>query len=206
MKKLFDGPRIAITVALVDLALVTALLFSREMDEPNLRIALRYTARLSLVLFLLAFSASTLVRMFPSGPTRWLMRNRRYVGLSFAASHIIHLGVILTFTGIVFDWDFLRANTLVTYFGGGLAYVFIFAMALTSNDRSVRMLGRRWKQVHTVGIYYNFLIFFASYAPAAVKAPWKAGPALVLALAIFLRLRLAWQERTKAAQEGNSTR
>jgi DMSO/TMAO reductase YedYZ heme-binding membrane subunit len=36
---------------------------------------------------------------------------------------------------------------------GGIGYVLIAMMAITSNNWSVRALGRNWKRLHTFGIY-----------------------------------------------------
>ncbi|MDP3782960.1 MAG: hypothetical protein Q8Q79_08580, partial [Sphingopyxis sp.] len=43
----------------------------------------------------------------------------------------------------------------------------IFVMAFTSTDGWQRQLGRWWRRLHTVGIYYIWLIFTASYAGRA---------------------------------------
>ena len=75
-------------------------------DEPGLRMAIRATARTSVVFFTLAFAASALRRRWPNAATSWLLRNRRQLGVSFASSHAIHLVMILwlcgwTWTGLV---------------------------------------------------------------------------------------------------------
>jgi hypothetical protein len=54
---------------------------------------IRFTAR-TLLFFCLAFSAATLARLGPSSSTRWQRRNRRYRGVTFAASHGIHAAAI----------------------------------------------------------------------------------------------------------------
>ena len=53
-------------------------------DIEGVRLVIRATARSSLVLFALAFTASALVELVPSDLTRWQRRNRRYLGMSFA--------------------------------------------------------------------------------------------------------------------------
>jgi len=50
------------------------------------RAAIRFTARTSMALFLLAFTASALYRFWPGRVTRWIRQNRRYLGVSFAGS------------------------------------------------------------------------------------------------------------------------
>src|SRR5687767_12959858 len=56
--------------------------------------AIRWTARFSAVFFLSAFLASSLQRSLHQPWTAALLRQRRYVGLSFAASQLIHLSFI----------------------------------------------------------------------------------------------------------------
>jgi DMSO/TMAO reductase YedYZ heme-binding membrane subunit len=53
---------------------------------------------------------------------------------------------------------------IVTLIGGGLGYVLIYAMALTSNDSAVKKLGlKRWKQIHRFGANYIGVIFAFTY-------------------------------------------
>ena len=119
----------------------------------------RWTARAGLPLFLIAYLASSLLRLWPAQLTRALVRRRRQWGLGFALAHSIHL-VALAINQVIFQ-DF-RAD--ITLLGGGLAYGLIYLMALTSNDWSVRRLGRNWKRLHSFGIHYTWLIFTLSYA------------------------------------------
>src|SRR5690606_37151534 len=91
--------------------------------------------------------------------TRWLKRNRRYMGLSFALAHFLHLGAIVAYFASIGEMP-----DVVTIIGGGGAYVFIALLALTSNDWSVRKLGpKAWRRLHLVGISYVWLIFMNSY-------------------------------------------
>ena len=65
------------------------ILFVNGINESSFRIAIRFTARSSCILFLLAFSASSFRRFAPT-TTNWLLQNRRYLGLSMAISHGFH--------------------------------------------------------------------------------------------------------------------
>jgi hypothetical protein len=126
------------------------------------RAAIRLSAKTSLALFTAAFVASSVRALWPNELTRWLLANRRYVGVSFAASHAIHLFVILALMRVAPGFE-IQTPTLI---GGGLAYVFLAAMAATSFDRSAAWLGaRRWHLLHKTGMYYCWFIFFISYVP-----------------------------------------
>ena len=95
-----------------------------------------------MLLFTAAFAASALRRLWPTSFTRWLRRRRRQVGLSFAVSHGTHLLAIVALA-MRFPESFWASTSLVTIVFGGIAYVFILLMAITSNDASVRLLGGR---------------------------------------------------------------
>ena len=119
----------------------------------------RYTARFAFPIFLLVFATGALAQLFPSEGTRWLRRNRRYVGLSFALAHFIHLGAIISLFVTIGEMP-----ETVAIVGGGMAYIFIAAMALTSNDWAIRKLGpKNWRRLHLAGSYYVWLIFMNSY-------------------------------------------
>jgi methionine sulfoxide reductase heme-binding subunit len=157
--------------------------------EEGLRVLIRATARSSLVLFLPAFAASSLRRLFPTPFSAWLLRNRRQVGVSFAVSHGLHLAAILALAGLhpeTFD-----ANP-VTIVGGGLGYVFIAAMAATSSDAAVRKVGaRRWKLLHRSGLWVVFVIFAQSYIPAPLHDLRYTPASLAMLGALGLRIT-AW--------------
>jgi len=170
------------------LALTSAGIFALEgWSEEAVRTLVRATARVSIVLFLLAFAASSLRRVWRSPASAWLLRNRRYMGVSFGLSHFVHLGALLAL-GSSFPEPFLSALGLVTILGGGLAYVFIAAMVATSFDRTAAWLGpRRWKLLHRVGSYYIWIIFAQSYLPRALADPRYAPPAIALFAVLALR-------------------
>jgi methionine sulfoxide reductase heme-binding subunit len=157
-------------------------------EQANL--AARWTARAAFPFFLIAYSASSLLRQWPGGLTRALMRRRRQWGLAFALAHTIHLAALAT-NLLAFDVE----RPLLVLAGGGLAYGLIYLMALTSNDWSMRKLGRKWKLLHRIGIHYTWLIFFQSYAGGIFNSdPDKALTGLLftplLLAALGLRLWL----------------
>lgn len=63
------------------LALLTVSMLLAQPDAEGARRLIRLTARLSLVLFLLAFVASAWWRRWPGAMSAALMRQRRQVGL-----------------------------------------------------------------------------------------------------------------------------
>ena len=178
-------------------AIVAGSLAAFETAEAVLQHITRYTARFSFLIFVTVFTSGALATLFPSDVTRWLRRNRRYTGLSFALAHFLHLLAIIALFVTLGEMP-----DLVTIVGGGLAYLFIAAMAATSNDWSVRKLGpKNWRRLHLAGVYYVWAIFMNSYlgrlaSDAPPEPKWifalTAGlgfAALALRIAAWLRKR-----------------
>lgn len=155
--------------------------------EAGIRSAIRTTARTSLLLFLAAFVASSLNALWPRPWTKALLANRRYVGVSFAVSHLWH-AVAIWLLAVEYPRSFWPGVTWVTFAGGGVGYLFLALMVATSFDRTTAWLGhRRWKLLHTTGIYVIWVIFTSSYAPRAFVAPIYLLPTVALLLGFGLR-------------------
>ena len=80
---------------LLVLGISTAILTTPDPGLEELRAVIRATALTSAVPFLLVYVASPWLRLRPSPVSRWLVTNRRYLGLSVAASHLWHLLAII---------------------------------------------------------------------------------------------------------------
>jgi hypothetical protein len=183
------------TTGVALLLLCGAVLVLGAASEKSILQTIRITAVSSLFLFSAAFSASALVTLF--GRERWqfLLASRRRLGLAFALSHTFHLLGIVLLVVLVFEGDLSKLGDLG---GGAVIYGFIYLMAATSNDRSVRWLGaKNWKRLHKVGAYLVFIGLFSSYLSSAVE---KGGihywvySALGLAL-LSLRITAFWKTR-----------
>src|SRR5215218_4431551 len=93
----YEGWRLFAVLALTLLALSVWIAGMRGFEVDGIRMVIRFTARSSLLFFCLAFAASALAMLWPTSGTHWLRRNRRYLGLTFAASHAIHAVAIVCF-------------------------------------------------------------------------------------------------------------
>lgn len=156
-----------------------------------MRAAARYTARFSFPIFVLAWFASALAALWPGGWRAVLLRRRRAIGLSFAAAHFVHLAALL-----IAVFVFSAQPSAKTIYGGGFTYVLIAAMALTSNDWSVRTLGpRNWKTLHTLGGLAIAIVFTVSYLGRLEEKARLAIPTLALiGVAVALKA-LAWLKK-----------
>jgi len=152
----------------------------------SVRALARATARSSLLLFSAASAASALRRLWPSQTTAWLLRNRRYLGLSFAASHGLHLACVLTVI-FLYPEDY-ETDPLAIAFGGA-AYLVLAAMAATSTDATAAWLGReRWRQLHGFGIWYLHFIFAFTLVPEMTRSPLYLAQGLLALLVPALRI------------------
>ncbi len=143
-----------------------AIVSTRDPGPEEVRAVIRATAFTSAVPFLLLFVASSLQRMTPSPTTRWLMANRRYLGLSVAASHVWHLAAIVAFVRLYVTEPLNR----VTLVFGSTGFVFLALMAATSTDAAQRTLGAWWDRLHKTGVYVLWLDFTFTYMGPVVAA------------------------------------
>ncbi len=160
-------------------------------SDEGLRAAIRVTARSSFLLFLAAFSASALAVALPCDFTRWQLVNRRYLGISFAISHLVHGAAIVTLA-VRTGGGSLTAR-VAGLIGAGVIYGFILFMLVTSFDRTAAWVGPRvWKRVHTIGGYLIFLTFLATYARLVSGS--RVYLLQVLLLLAVLGLRIAFRK------------
>lgn len=195
MTQTFSGWRLTGLLSILLALMALGILITGGMSTDAIRMVIRATARTSLVLFLLTFIASPAVRLWPGSGTRWLLRNRRYIGVSFAASHGIHALAIIAFAiqDPVLFGEMTSTGTLIS---GGSAYLFIILMAATSFDRAVAMLGaRNWRILHTTGAWYIALSFIVTNAKRTPDMPLYWLPVALVAVAILLRLVVMLHKR-----------
>ncbi len=158
------------------------------------RAVIRLTARTSLVLFLMSFTASSLVRLAPSLLTRWMIRNRRHLGVSFAVSHLIHAAAIIALARADADlfWQLTNAGAIIS---GGSAYLVIALMTATSFDATARAIGPRvWRSLHWWGAWYIWVSFVFTNGKRVPMSFWYLVPVALLGLAVALR----WMARPRA--------
>jgi hypothetical protein len=181
----FGGGRLIAAVTLLLLAMSAAILELAGTGEAGLRMLIRATARSSLALFGAVFAASSLRSLWRTPATGWLLRQRRYLGLSFAISHALHLLAILGLSLVL--GDAFEVDLVTVIFGGG-AYLMIALLAATSSDRAYAWLGRsRWHWLHWVGVYWIWIIFANSYTARAVMAIARGTESLAyLPVAVFI--------------------
>lgn len=144
------------------LGFMCAVMFYKGFTEEGVRILIRNTARFSFFFFVLAFVASALHKLMKSSITWWLRMNRKYLGITFALGHLIHLVTI-----VILQWKFhpvFEQADLVSLFGGGIAYIFVLMMLVTSFDKFKSPLApKSWSLLHTFGGYWIWAVFLSTF-------------------------------------------
>lgn len=192
----FEGWRLLAVLTLVLAGLSVWIAGMRQFEVEGVRMVIRFTARSSLMLFCLAFGAGALARLRPNAWTRWQRRNRRYLGVSFAASHGIHAIAIACFAAMD-PLDFMAATSTASYVFGGIGYAFIIAMTATSFDHTALAIGQRaWRILHLVGGYYLWFQFMVSFGKRIPGMPLYGLFLIPLLTVMALRLIAMASART----------
>jgi len=147
----------------------------------------------------IAFVTSALVTLFPGAISQWLLRNRRYTGLSFAAGfawQAVFIAVLLHLYPAYY-WDELHKTSDLV--GRSLSYVLLLALAVTSFYPVRRKMSRaQWHWLHLIGIWYFWAAIWVSYAEQALSQNAKTiyGVFVLLGLLVLI-LRLAAHFKTR---------
>ena len=162
---------------------------------------IRLSVQLASPCVFLAFVATPMTQLFPGNLSKWLLRNRRYLGLSFAAGfgwQAVFIGVLLALHNAYY-WEVLHND--IDLFLRMASYVFLFALIITSFFPVRRkMRPEQWRWLHLVGIWYFWAAIWASYAPMALSSDAKTIDVVYTVLGlIVLMLRITAFLKTRAS-------
>lgn len=137
-------------------------------------------------LLMAALAVTPLRRWFPRQSwTAWLLPRRRYLGVAAFAYALLHTGVYVLRQG---DLPKILSEVLdAGILTGWLAFAIFVPLALTSNDRSVRRLGRGWKRLHRA-VYAAAVLSFAHWVLVAFDPTAAFAHLAVLAVLELSRL------------------
>ncbi len=164
-------------------------------DQKSIRLALEVTARWSFLLFWLAYAGNAVAQL-----TGWtgIGGHAREAGLSFAAAHLVHIGLVVWLS--VMLGRIALSGGLLLFFLIGLFFTYLLAALSFGGARA--MGPQAWRIVRFVGMNYILIAFardfllpviypkpaqhtlahFLAYAPFAVLS--VAAPLLVLATSL----------------------
>lgn len=176
------------------LAMTMLLLVATGFDAEGARVVIRATARTSVVLFGAAFAASSLFTLWKSDATRWMIRNRRYLGVSFGTSHIIHYIAVVSLMFLDPVQFFAEEGSLG--FDKYIPVVVLVLQLATSFDRTAAWVGPKlWRWLHVLGSYMFCLIFINSFGSRISQGSLYVLFTLIAAAPLLIRLAAALRSR-----------
>jgi sulfoxide reductase heme-binding subunit YedZ len=132
--------------------------------------------------------------------TAWLSRRRRQIGVAVFGYALLHASAyLLRQPAATIAADAAEPPMAA----GWVAFMGMLALALTSNDASVRWLQRRWKMLHRV-VYLIALLTFAHWIMTAFDPMPGAVHLGVLAALEIARVWLAYSSPRRRASRGSS--
>lgn len=154
-------------------------------DEKSIRLALEVTARWSFLLFWFAYAGNAVAKLFG-----WesLAGHGRAFGLSFAAAHLVHVGLVVWLSYIL--GRIALSGGLLLFFMIGLFWTYLLAALSFGGARA--MGPRAWGIVRFVGLNYILIAFCRDFLlPVLHPKPAQHTVAHVLAYAPFAILSVA---------------
>lgn len=153
----------------------------------------------SVQLLIVTLAVSPLRLAFPRAAwTMWLARRRRDFGVATFGYASFHLAVYLARKAEL-PILIVREGLDPGMAGGWIAFVGFAALAITSNDGSVRGLGRGWKALHRL-VYPAAALTAAHWLMTAFEL--RDGLIHAAILAALLATRIALRRRRRAAKAG----
>ena len=182
----------AFSLALVLAATVLSIV---GVGERGLFIALRVSARFSFIFFWAAYASGALASLY--GPAfEPLARRRRQFGLSFAAAHVVHLGLVIWLYRISTEPPIPISSAVL--FSIGFLWLFVLTL-LSINLVREFVPGPAWRVLQTVGLEYIAYLFFADFFRPSSKQAWAYLP---FAAMVVVGLALRLTAMIKAARPG----
>lgn len=141
---------------------------------------------------------STLARVYQ--PMRILIRWRRLFGLwtfFYATLHVFVFMALYSGFDAAILWDELQERPYIAV--GFLAWLLLIPLAITSNNRSVRWLGSRWKQLHR--LVYLVVLLGVLHVIWQVRSDWfdAALYSFLAGLLLLERWSGAWLRRSSGS-------
>jgi sulfoxide reductase heme-binding subunit YedZ len=190
LSKLLSGWRLFVFLSIIPLVMAAEIAIFDPSANGVRNLVLTSTCY-TFVIFCLIFSSSSLQSLWPNELFRWLLRNRRFMGLSFAASQSVHVLAVVVFA-LVAPITYAAESTLFSQFLGLVGYLFALAMAATSFSPTRTWLGpARWQLLHRTGGYSIWIAFTYIFGKRLVKHPSVPLYIITVSLLLFcLVLRL----------------
>ena len=188
MKKI-NATIISLSSIILYLGIGAIIMYFAGMSNKGLSTTINATARISLIVFALIFVASPLHTIRPSGFTRWLLKWRKEIGITFGITFLLsHLGLIFLILEVnrPVTPDNIR---VIDIYAGGLGIFLLFLMLVTSFKKIRSSISpRTWKAIHFAGLYYVWGVFIVDMVESYFIKEIKNAEILYIPFIIILSL------------------
>jgi DMSO/TMAO reductase YedYZ heme-binding membrane subunit len=186
------GARLLFVIAMAVATMCAGLWFATQ----DVHAVIRWTARTSFTLWALAYVARPATALWPRRATKWLLRERKWIGDGFAVSQLAHMTAILSAAASPSAFAAtIDAATVV----GATSFVLVFAMAITSIDRvRAAMSKRAWNALHRTGMHLAWIVFTTTYVGRLASGAVWLIPVAVLAAITGVRVAAWLRQRSRA--------
>lgn len=132
--------------ALAPIVFLVLAVFYDEAGGDPVQYIIHYTGMGALNTLVLMLLISPVAKRFKQGA---LIQTRRLVGLYVFAYATLHLAAFISLD-LLFEWSLFFTETVKRPYilVGMLAYILLFALAITSINAVKRKMGKRWQQLH----------------------------------------------------------
>jgi len=123
-----------------------------------------YSVRWAVPFIYLVVAASSFHILFPSEFSKWWLRNRKYIGLSFAVA-MAWQGLFIFIVSTTYrEYYFSEIYVLRDELEGTVGYIFLVAMVVTSFQFARRHFDlKQWKLIQKGGVYFLWAYPFSVY-------------------------------------------
>ena len=191
-------------VAAPTFAVIGAGLVITGISSPEATVSLiRLSVQLASPWIFLAFVARPLVQLNPGSFSKWLLRNRRYLGLSFAAGFAGQAVFIAVLLALYPDYYWQQLHNTADLVLRMLSYLLLLALTITSFYPVRRaMRPNSWRALHLVGTWYFWAAIWVSYAGVLLSGDTRIiAIVYVIAGLIVLTVRLAAYLKNRSIPE-----
>lgn len=131
---------------------------------PGVSDMIGFSVRISVPFIFLVLGTSALHTLFPAPSTRWLLRNRKQLGLCFALA-MAWQGFFIAVMSVFFrDYYYDEIFYLRDELEGSTGYLFLAAMVVTSfKFGRKRVSQQQWRLLHLSGLYFLWAYPFSVY-------------------------------------------
>lgn len=123
-----------------------------------------FAVRFAIPIIFIIVATSALATLFPNPLTQWLMRNRKFVGLSFAVAMFWQGVFIVVISTIHREYYFSEIYLFRDELEGTIGYIFMAAMVVTSFYLARKKITQsQWDLIHKGGMFFLWAYPFSTY-------------------------------------------